>query len=177
MNVYSPYQVDLEELLLVKENWDIFTNKFMILPINIKDVMISATTAYYLEFLSKKFGLDQNQSSNLSRIVRDILMTDEFLGDFPMLISSKLKVDMNIANQITAEIVNKLFTPAIEDIKNIQRVKFKDRIAQARNNQQAQQPSPRAPSTAPIPRRPADLVRPDERVQEGNVVNLRNNQR
>lgn len=37
------------------------------------------------------------------------------------------------------------------------------------------QPPPGAPPTPPAqPRRPAGFVRPDERVQEGNVVNLRN---
>lgn len=153
MNMHSPYQVDLEELLLVKKDWDVFANKFIKLPVNIKGVMISAETADYLEFLSKKLGLGQNQSSDLSRIVRDILLTDKFLGDFPILISSGLRVDMKIANQIVQKIINELFAPAIEDIKNTQREKFKDRIAQARNSQTQQLP----PSVG----------------AEGNVINLR----
>src|SRR3989344_6811428 len=151
MNIYSPSQVDLEELLLVKKDWDIFANKFIKLPLKVKDVMTSATTDYYLEFLSKKVGLDQNQSSDLSRIVRDVLLADAFLGDFPALISSKLGVDMNTANQIAQKIVAELFVPAIEDIKNIQREKFKDRIAQAKSNQTQQLP----PNT-----------------EQGNVINL-----
>ena len=153
MNIYNPSQVDLEELLLVKKNWDVFANKFIKLPISIKGVITSATTAYYLEFLSKKTNLNQSQSSDLSRIVRDILLTDIFLGDFPVLISSKLGVDMNIANQIAHKIVSELFAPAIEDIKNMQREKFRDRIAQVKNKQ-TQQPPPN--------------------TEQGNVINLRN---
>jgi len=154
LNQYNPYEVDLQELLLVKKNWDVFANKFIPLPINIKNVMISLETAYYLEFLSKKLGLNQNQSSDLSRIVRDILLADEFLGDLPVLISSKLGVNMNIASQIAGKILSVLFAPAIEDIKNMQREKFKNRITQARGNQ-TQQPPPSVST-------------------EGNVINLRN---
>ena len=153
MNIYSPYQVDLEELLLVKKDWDIFANKFIKLPINVKDVINSATTDYYLEFICKKLGLDQNQSSDLSRIVRDILLADAFLGDFPSLISSKLGIEINTASQIAQKIVSELFAPAIEDIKNMQREKFKDRIAQAKSNQ-TQQPPPN--------------------TEQGNVINLKN---
>lgn len=130
--------MDLEELLLVKKDWDIFANKFIKLPLKVKDVMTSATTDYYLEFLSKKVGLDQNQSSDLSRIVRDVLLADAFLSDFPALISSKLGVEASIANQIANKIVSELFALAIEDIKNMQREKFKDRIAQNRSNQSQQ---------------------------------------
>lgn len=155
MNIYSPYQVDLEELLLVKKDWDIFANKFLRLPVSAKDVMVSGTTADYLRVISGKLGLNQNQSSDLSRIIRDILLADAFLGDFPSLISSKLGVDMNTASQIANKIVNELFAPAIEDIKNMQREKFKDRIAQNRSSQ-AQQPSPN--------------------TEQGNVINLRNKQ-
>ena len=45
---------------------------------------------------------------------------------------------MNTANQIAQKIVTELFVPAIEDIKNMQREKFKDRIAQNRSNQSQQ---------------------------------------
>src|SRR3989338_9864136 len=138
MNIYSPYQVDLEELLLTKEDWDVFANKFIELPVSTKDIMVSDITASYLKNLSEKFGLDQNQSSDLSRIVRDVLLADAFLGDFPALISSKLGVEASIANQIANKIVSELFALAIEDIKNMQREKFKDRIAQNRSNQSQQ---------------------------------------
>lgn len=153
-NTYSPYQVDLERLLLVKKDWDIFANKFIKLSVNVKDVMISSATAYYLEFISKNFDLNQNQSSNLSRIVRDILLADEFIGDFPVLISSRLQIDKTVAGQIAGKIVGVLFAPAIEDIKNTQKEKFKDRIVQTKSNQ-TRQPPPNVST-------------------EGNVINLRN---
>ena len=154
MNIYSPYQVDLEELLLTKEDWDVFANKFIELPVSTKDIMVSDITASYLKNLSEKLGLDQNQSSDLSRIVRDVLLADAFLGDFPALISSKLGVDMNTANQIAQKVVSELFAPALEDIKNIQREKFKDRIAQNRSNQSQQSPQ-------------------NTNTEQGNVIDLR----
>ena len=154
MNTYSPYQVDLEELLLTKEDWDVFASKFIELPVSTKDIMVSDTTASYLKNLSEKLGLDQNQSSDLSRIVRDVLLADAFLGDFPVSISSQLGVDMNTANQIAQKVVSELFAPALEDIKNIQREKFKDRIAQNRSNQSQQSPQ-------------------NTNTEQGNVIDLR----
>ena len=99
------------------------------------------------------FGLTIDQKASLVRIIRGILLADEFLGDFPSLISSRLGVEMNTANQIAQKIVNELFAPAMEDIKNMQRGKFRDRIAQTRSSQ-TQQPPPNVST-------------------EGNVINLR----
>jgi len=157
MNSYSPYQVDIEELLLVKNNWDVFADKFIKLPIKVKDVMISAATTNYLEFLSKKLGLNQIQSSDLSRIIRDTLLADAFLGDFPALISSKLGVVRDTADQIARKIVSELFVPAIEDIKAMQKEKFSSRISQSQTNQTQTQP-------------PRQNINPEQ----GNVINLRN---
>jgi len=149
-NLYSPFRVDLQTTDPL--DWDKFLKKINTLPVSIKNTLTDADTVEFIIMISEDFDLSDEQSSNLSRIVRDILLADEFLGDFPRLISSKLGVDMNIANQVANKIASELFAPAIEDIKNMQREKFKDRIAQAKSNQ-AQQPPPN--------------------IEQGNVINLR----
>ena len=128
--------------------------KVLSLPEPIKNILINLSTAEFIEEnLGQSFRLSADQKTELTRIIRDTLLADVFLGDFPSLISSKLGIDMNTANQVAQKIMTELFAPAIEDIKNMQREKFKDRIAQAKKNQ-TQQPPPN--------------------TEQGNVINLRN---
>lgn len=173
MSIYSPYEVDFKELLSSEKTWNVFANKFIKLPFAVKDIIVSRTTADYLKILYSRIGLDQNQSADLSRIIRDVLLTDIFLGDFPTLISQKLNIETKTASQIVQRVVNELFAPAIEDIKKMQREKFEDRITQIRSGQIRQSPTPQQPLIPAQSRRPTGLVRPSEIVQEGNVINLR----
>lgn len=167
-DLYSPFRIDSQTTDSLE--WDKFLKKINGVPVLIRNLITSADTVEFLIIISEQFDLSAEESASLARIIRDVLLADIFLGDFPMLISQKLGVDGETANQIAQKIVSELFAPAIEDIKNTQREKFADRIAQSRGGQ----PPPGAPPVAPSPRRPAGFVRPDERVQGGNVVDLRN---
>src|SRR3989338_2186398 len=149
-NFYSPFRVDLQTTDPL--DWDKFLKKISALPVSITNILTDANTIELIIMISEDFDLSDEQSSDLSRVVRDVLLADVFLGDFPALISSKLRVEASIASQIANKIVNELFAPAIEDIKNMQRGKFKDRIAQVRSSQ-TQQPPPN--------------------TEQGNVINLR----
>lgn len=135
----------------------------------VKNILTDLSTAEFVEEkLGPAFGLNAEQKAEITRIIRDILLADAFIDDFPTLISQKLGIDSGTANQIEQRVVNELFAPAIEDIKKMQREKFADRIVQSRRYQQPSQPSP-------APRRSVGFVGPDETVQNGNVVDLRKN--
>ena len=152
----TPFNVDFFLQSKPKGYFTEHTRRVLSLPESAQNIMVDLSTAEFIEEnLGQAFGLSADQKTELTRIIRDILLADAFLGDFPALVSSKLGVEMNTANQIAQKIVAELFVPAIEDIKNIQREKFKDRIAQAKSNQTQQLP----PNT-----------------EQGNVINLRNNQ-
>lgn len=118
--------------------------------------MTDPSTAEFIEEkLGQTFGLSSGQKTELTRILRNVLLADLFWGDFPSLISSRLGVDANTANQIVKMISDELLAPALEEIKTMQKSKFGDRIAQSRTDQ-----IPQAPQNA--------------NADQGNVINLRN---
>lgn len=127
------------------------------LPESIQGILIDYSTAEFIEDkLGQNFGFSPEQKAEFTRILRDILLTDIFWGDFPSLISSKLGVDANTANQIVKMLTDELLAPVIEDIKAMQRTKFADRIAQGKTSP-AQQSSQET-----------------ENTNQSNVINLRN---
>lgn len=169
LSVFSPFRVDADKLSGNEAIWQDFLIKVNASLKKVQNILIDVETIDFLAGITEEFGFSEGQSKELTRTVRDILLADIFLGDFPALISQKLNIETETTNQIVQKIIGELFAPAIEDIKNIQREKFGDRIAQARSDQPQQIPP------APVqPRRPVGFIRPDERVQEGNVVDLRN---
>ena len=98
----------------------------------------------------------------LTRIVRDVLLGDLFIGDTSATISQKLNMDPQTAQQIRDKIVKELFAPAIEDIKKIQREKFPDRVAQRNTSTMLQPPKP-------------PEIKTTMAVNQSNVIDLRNN--
>lgn len=130
-----------------------FIARTLKLPTNVQNIFRNFSTAELIEEnLGQTFGLNVEQKANLTRILRDMLLGDIFWGDFPKTISDRLQVDSNTADQIVKALTKGLLMPALEDIKTMQREKFRDRIPQ--NSNQIQQP------TANI-------------STEGNVINLR----
>lgn len=126
------------------------------LPKLIQNISTDPSTAEFIEEgLGQTYELNAEQKAELTRIIRDILLADVFLGDFPMIISQKLNIDTGTASQIAQKIVNELFAPAVEDIKKMQRERFADRIAQTRTSQPQQTPQ-------------------NTDTEQGNVINLRN---
>lgn len=133
-----------------------FIARTLKLPTNVQNVFRDFSTAEFIEEkLGQTFGLSGDQKAELTRILRDILLADLFWGDFPKEISARLQVDPDTANQIVKTITDQLLAPALEDIKAMQKEKFKDRIEQGVSSQGQQSP-----------------VSSSE--EQGNVINLRN---
>ena len=154
MNIYSPYEIDIEELLANQENWDVFANKFIKLPINIKNILSPSSTSDYLKDLSENFNLNHDQSAELSRIIRDILLGDLFIGDMVQNISNRMNLAPDEAKRMGNLIVSELFRPAIEDIKKMQVEKFPEKI------------------NRPIHEKPDLKIEPN--INKNNIVDLRN---
>lgn len=150
----TPFSIDMLSFS-TKNHYIDHVRKVLSLPKPIQGIMTDFSTAEYIEDkLGTAFGLNTDQKSELTRIIRDILLADAFWGDFPTLVSSRLGIDANTANQMVKAIASELFAPAVEDIKTMQKNKFSDRISQSGSNQ-------------------AQPTQQNASVEQGNVINLR----
>lgn len=143
-----------------RDNIESYMNRVRNLPESIKQTLTdSATADYIIETIAPHFSLEEEQVTELTRIIRDILLGDLFIGDMSTNISQKLNVDQQVTQQIQEKMINDLFANAIEDIKKIQREKFPDRVGQRSGTS-----SPQPPNMKNIPP-----------VNQSNIIDLRNN--
>lgn len=122
IQIYSPFDVDIANQSF---DWVAFKTEYdkKILPI--KDLIFNLETAVFLkDQIAVKFNLEEKQSRELSRIVRDILITKIYLGKIVQEIKTKLIVEESIAKEIANRLTNDLFAPALEEIKKLHTEKF-----------------------------------------------------
>ncbi|MEK7139030.1 MAG: hypothetical protein AAB799_02525 [Patescibacteria group bacterium] len=150
VSIYSPFRVGAQQMSENEANWQEFLIKVNKSSEKIVDLLVDVETIDFLADLSENFKLTENQSQELSRLVRDILLADIFWGDFLNLVVSRLGVERTTADQIIKSVTEGLLAPIIEDIKKAQKDKFGDKFVKPR---------------------------PSENIQQGNVVDLRNNNR
>lgn len=154
----TPYVSGVNELGANTEEIGKFIAKVLKLPKNVQNIFRNFSTAEFMtDNLASSFRLNAGQTEELTRILRDILLTDLFWGDFPKTVSARLQIPPDTAIQIVKEITDKLLTPALEEIKAMQKEKFGNRISQNQSNQTQTQP-------------PQQYINPEQ----GNVINLRN---
>ena len=123
----TPFNVDLFSYKLNNSFMEYF-RRIGSLPNSIKDVMANPSTAEFIEEnLGQTFGLNDDQKTEITRILRDILLSDLFWGDFSKTISTRLQVPPDTANQIVKALTDGLLAPALEDIKAMQKEKFSNR--------------------------------------------------
>ncbi len=153
----SPYWVD--GLGTPSFDWEKYQDKIDILSGNLYDTLVSGDTLVLIESIVKKYSLSPTQGSDVARCVRDVILTDIYIGDMPAQISSKLGVDQNVAVEIARAIVSQLFAPVIDEIKKLQLQKF----GKLPGSSTPQQPSAQRPVLG------ADLPETG-----GNIIDLRN---
>jgi hypothetical protein len=154
----TPYVSGVDELGANTGEIGKFIAKVLKLPQNVQNVFRNFSTAEFMtDNLASSFGLDADQTAELTRILRSVLLADLFWGDFPKTVSARLQVPPDAASRIVKAITDGLLTPALEDIKTMQREKFSDRISQNQSNQAQTQP-------------PQQNINPEH----DNVINLRN---
>lgn len=145
-----------------------YLDKVSALPKSIKSILIGFGSAEFIEEkIVPKFNLNTTQKLNLGGIIRDILILDLFLGDLVTEISSELEIDQQKAKEIANDIVSQLFSPAIEEIKVLQKQKFANRLSGTPSNQTINlrpqgAPAP-GPQSSPIPR--PEISRPQIQSQ------------
>jgi|SRR3989338_127502 len=116
----TPFNVDLFGSK-PKNFYAEYTRRVLALPESVRNIMMDSSTAEFVgENLSSTYNLTAEQGTEITRIIRDILLGDAPLNSMPSLISSKLDTDQETSSQIANKIVNELFSPAIEDIKKLQ---------------------------------------------------------
>lgn len=136
----TPYVSGVSELVNNTGEIGRFIARVFKLPESVQSIFRNFSTAEFLvDKLAPSFGLDVDQTAELTSILRDVLLADLFWGDFAKTISARLQVDPDTASQIVKAVTDGLLTPALEDIKAMQREKFRDRIPQS--DSQTQQPA------------------------------------
>ena len=124
---YSPFRVDANIISKDKRIWEIYIKKINQLPVPIQDLLIKAKTIDFLSDIGGVFSLSKDQSAELSRIVRNILIGDSYIGNMTRDISKRLNLDWKISSQTANAIFGGLFQEALEDIIAIQKEKFPDK--------------------------------------------------
>ena len=129
------------------------------LPKSIRTILVSSITADFIEDqLRPQFNLTEAQSIQVTEIIRDILLANLFIGDMTNSIKEEAGLTPENAKKISDMIVGQLFAPAIQDIKQIQKENFPDRLSGG--GQPAQSPSSQTinlRSQAPTPPKPAPI--------------------
>ena len=160
---YSPFFVESESMPEVV--WEQLQDKIEQLPPSISNLLTDFRTAEFIEFLSNSKGLSETQGQGISKIVRDVILADVYLGDMPAEISSRLNIDLNSARELANQIASQVFAPVLDDIKKVQVSRFPGRIAQTPVAQQ----SPIQPLSIPRKFPGSDLPETG-----GNIIDLRN---
>ena len=140
------------------------------LPESVRNILMDSSSANYIEEdLGPSFGLNKEQRTEVTRIIRDVLLGDISINEMAGKISENLGIDPTFGYQIQSKIVNELFGPAIEDIKKTQKVLPPQKPLEAPQpyrppvkSSQPQYTPPPPPRSQPPPTNP------------NNVVDLRN---
>lgn len=133
---YTPYNVDVGELIKDRFRWNKFRDKIFALPPAFKDILSGVSTAEFFMQIANKHSLTEDGFKNLLRIVRDIILTDIYLGNITNEIKNRLKIDETTAKNIGGLIVSELFAPILGDLKKIHIEKFAKNIPKQQNQNQ-----------------------------------------
>ncbi len=128
-----PAETDISSYLASPLLWQDFESRVANVSDSIRQILTSGDTASYLIELGIQYDLEDTKTTELARIIRDVLLWKNYLGDLPQLIQEHLAIDAPLAKTIANHLVGELFQPAITDIKALQVAHFSDRIG---NNQQ-----------------------------------------
>lgn len=170
----TPYNVDLFSPK-PKNYFTEYTRTVLSLPEPIRNILMDSATAEFIEEnLGPSFGLNKGQKTEITRIIRDILLGDISINQMASKISEKLEIDPTVSYQIQSKIVSELFGSAIEDIKKIQKELLPQKPPPTPAQPREQYPKPAQPKyTPPQPPQPPTRNQ-DSSISPSNVVDLRN---
>ena len=154
MEIYSPYNVDMEKISGDKKALDSFAQNVESLNDNQRKLLFSADMPYILQAICLTYNFSENQSAELSRVIRDVIFGKIKGTDFVQEVAIRLKIDVTTSEMIKSEIRNKLFTPMLQKGQG-------SALAP-----QAQRPMPQPPAPPSMKNAPP--------VNQSNVIDLRN---
>lgn len=114
MEIYSPYNIDLEKISGDKNAWDLFTQKIEHLDDSQRKLLFSADTPYILQAICLTYNFSESQSAELSRIIRDVIFREIKGIDFVQEVVTRLDIDTSTSEVIKNEVKDKLFTSTIQ---------------------------------------------------------------
>lgn len=153
---FSPYfaQLDVEKA----EDRSGFLKLFQTLSKLVKELLVSMETSEKIINIGKTFGLDEFDTEALSFVVRKIVTGEVFIGYGAEFVAREVGLPPERSKSLLSLLVNEIFAPALEDIKEIQTAKFSQ---QFRVSAQSKTPTKR--------------LEPPQ-TSNDNVINLRNRQ-
>jgi hypothetical protein len=159
---YNPFEVDAGIIIQDKNAWEVYVKKIDNLPEPIRDIIYDITTVEFLIDVAEEFKLTKPQSTELTRIIRNVLVGDTYLGSITRDISNRLKLPEEISLDIARKILNGLFQKALEDIKLVQKEKFPGKFKNSNEINLKEESEPKIPYQAS-----------SQNVSKNNIINLR----
>ncbi len=170
--IYDLIEVDSDYFSEHESEQEILYSRINILPTGVINILFGEDTPTILQGISSRNNLSQDQSANLSRTIRSILLADVFIGDLPIEISKQLGISIDVSKQIANDVASQLFQSELEDIKKVQNSKFPGRLpASSANKNPPQQTISQTP-----PRQTTNYQGYDLPESGGNLIDLRNKQ-
>ena len=121
---YSPYYVDMESMVNKPFVYEQFLKRIYGLPKINTFFLENFKTAEFVKKVIEANGLNKGQGKEIARVIRDLLLTDAYLGNVVNLIQEKLNVNEMKAKTIAGLIVSELFAPILDDLKKMHIEKF-----------------------------------------------------
>ncbi|MFA6047417.1 MAG: hypothetical protein WCV59_01755 [Parcubacteria group bacterium] len=82
--------------------------KFLTLPENIKDKLVSQETSNKIQEIGKTYNLQLLQLADISRAIRSYYFGEIHLEDFPSILYKEMGVDLNTAKEISQIVIQKI---------------------------------------------------------------------
>ncbi|MDO8529329.1 MAG: hypothetical protein Q7S18_01535, partial [bacterium] len=106
----SPYSVSYAKNSNDKISGQIAKKQEMFLKLseNIKDKLVSSVTSERIKEIGNFFNLQLQQLADISRVIRGYYFGEIGLEDFPNILAKEIPVDINTAQQISKQIIEKI---------------------------------------------------------------------
>lgn len=175
-NIYNPIEVDRDFFLEHEEEEQNFYQRAKQLPDSIVNLLFGEDTPGIIKSFAQTFQLQLKQIASLSRLIRQLLVADSYLGNIVPDLVQKLGLEEKKASDLAKAIISQLLTPALPELKNLHLSKF------GQPKPQEEKPAnPSLPSVNPIrnspPHRPLENANAEVipgKVNPNNIVDLRN---
>src|SRR3989344_4746860 len=173
---FDPYNVYTLEIKGNSFKSAQFMDALMALNQDIRTFVFESEMPHQLkDSIAIPFKLDEKKSSELAKLLMEIILGWVYLGDVIKQIGERLQLDQETAKQIAAIVINQIFQPILPQLKQMHIQKFSAQVSPEVSNQSVVRPvqnEVRVPEVPKLlPPRPPVVAQPKS---SNNVVDLRN---